>query len=164
MKRRLELVRIRCEEDFRLFAQMAFNEQVMKMDMGRIFTQTEAEGYFAYMLSYNQEHPNSGNYLAYRREDQVFIGLAALWEREEGAELEYMVLPEYWNRGYATEMVAQLLEQAQRIPDLTVVRGIMDPENTASQRVLKHHGFTLETTMHVEEDDSTVAVYRRTCS
>lgn len=161
MEHRLELVRISKEQEFERFALLAYNEQVMKMDMGRAFTPEEAKGYFGYMLTYNREHSGSGNYLAYRREDQSFIGLAALWEREKGAELEYMVLPEHWNQGYATEMAAQLLERARENSGLTVVRGLLDPMNLASKAVLRHHGFTLESTMYVEEDDSTVEVYSR---
>ena len=66
------------------------------MDMGRAFTPEEAEPYFAFILRYNRENPDTGTYLAFVND--AFIGVGALYCRPEGAEIEYMLLPEFWNR------------------------------------------------------------------
>ena len=70
-----------------------------------------------------------------------------------------MVLPDYWNRGYATAIAAELVNRARKIPGVTRITGLTDPANTASQRVLLKNGFTFEKTIHVEEDDSDADVY-----
>lgn len=80
--------------------------------MGRTFTPEEAEPYFAFILRYNRENPDTGTYLAFVND--AFIGVGALYCRSEGAEIEYMLLPEFWNCGYATEIVSELLKAARK--------------------------------------------------
>ena len=45
-----EWKRIESEGDVAAFSRLVFNEQVMQMDMGRVFTPEEAEGCFAFLL------------------------------------------------------------------------------------------------------------------
>ena len=84
---------IASQEDFAYFSRLAFNEDVMVPNMGRVFTQEEAEGYFAWLLEANRTCPESGCYKVFAGEDPAFIGLGSLWVREDGAEIDYMVLP-----------------------------------------------------------------------
>ena len=79
--------------------------------------------------------------------------------REDGAEIDYMVLPDYWNRGYATAIATELVNRARKIPGVTRVTALTDPANAASLRVLLKNGFTFKKTVHVEEDDSDADVY-----
>lgn len=153
----LTLTRMESQADFPDFAKLVFNEPVMKMNMGRVFTQEEAEGYFAYIMDYTKSHSSSGCYKVYLAQD--FIGICFLWVRDDGAEVEYMLLPEYWNHGYATEIVRLLLELARQHPQVHKVSGLTDPDNLPSQKVLTKNGFTFERNMPVEEDGSTVAIY-----
>lgn len=80
--------------------------------MGRAFTPEEAETYFAFILRYNRENPDTGTYLAFVND--AFIGVGALYCRPESAEIEYMLLPEFWNCGYAMEIVSELLKAARK--------------------------------------------------
>ena len=157
MNNMIEWKRIESEGDFAAFSRLVFNEQVMQMDMGRAFTPEEAEGYFAFLLRYNRENPDSGMYMVF--EGGAFLGVGALFVRPEGAEVEYMLLPEYWNRGYATKIVGELLRIARKIPELHQIRAMMDPQNAASKRVLIKNGFKREKTVHIDEDDSDAEVY-----
>ena len=159
MSEPITLERIASQEDFAYFSRLAFNEDVMVPNMGRVFTQEEAEGYFAWLLEANRTCPESGCYKVFVGEDPAFIGLGSLWVREDGAEIDYMVLPDYWNRGYATAIAAELVNRARKIPGVTRVTALTDPANAASQRVLLKNGFAFEKTIHVEEDDSDADVY-----
>ncbi len=47
-----------------------------------------------------------------------------------------MLLPEFWNRGHATEIVSELLKVARGKPEIHQIRAMMDPKNAASRRVL----------------------------
>ena len=38
------------------FAKLVFNEFVMNMNMGRVFTQEEAADYFTYIMDYTKAH------------------------------------------------------------------------------------------------------------
>lgn len=149
MKHRITLESITTQEDFPLFAKLVFHETVMQMNMGRIFTQEEAEGYFTHILNYRKTHPGSGTHKIYR--DDTFIGIASLWEAETEAEVEYMLLPEYWNRGYATEVVKLLEDMAAYLPHILVLKGLTDPANLPSQRVLLKNGFALSQTETLED-------------
>ena len=129
----------------------------MQMDMVRAFTPEEAEGCFAFLLRWNCGNPDSGVHMVF--EGGAFLGVGALFVRPEGAEVEYMLLPEYWNRGYATKIVGELLRIARKIPELHQIRAMMDPQNAASKRVLIKNGFEREKTVHIDEDDSDAGVY-----
>ena len=157
MQKRIAFKRIESENDFAPFSRLVLNEQVMRMDMGRAFTPEEAETYFAFILRYNRENPDTGTYLAFVND--AFIGVGALYCRPEGAEIEYMLLPEFWNRGYATEIVSELLKIARGKPEIHQIRAMMDPKNAASRRVLIKNGFVYETTERIAEDNTDAEIY-----
>lgn len=159
MEENIMLKRFENSRDFPYFARLVFDEAVMKQNMGRTFTQEEAEGYFAHVLEYNLAHRESGTYQVFSGEGGAFLGICSLWVKEDEAEAEYMVLPEYWGRGYATEMLACLVQNARQIPSVKKIRGLVDPENIPSKRVLAKNGFALESRMEVPEDHSTVEVW-----
>ena len=157
MQKRIAFKRIESESDFAPFTQLVLNEQVMRMNMGRAFTPEEAETYFAFILRYNRENPDTGTYLAFVND--AFIGVGALYCRPEGAEIEYMLLPEFWNRGYATEIVSELLKIARGKPEIHQIRAMMDPKNAASRRVLIKNGFVYETTERIAVDNTDAGIY-----
>ena len=149
MKHDITLEPIALQEDFPFFAKLAFHESVMEMNMGRVFTQEEAEGYFAHILSYRKSHPGSGTHKVCLKD--TFIGIASIWEDETEAEVEYMLLPEYWNRGYATEVVRLLEKMAADLTHVTLLKGLTDPANIPSQRVLEKNGFAHSSTETLED-------------
>lgn len=159
MEKKIILERIRTKDEFKYFAQLAFNEEVMKMNMGRVFTQEEAEEYFHNILEYNDNYKNAGTYKVFSEKDTTFIGIASLWIRKDGTEIEYMVLPEYWGHGYATEIVKILVEIAKQTPTIKKVYGLITPANIPSKKVLTKNGFAFEQTFDVEEDNSVVEIY-----
>ena len=159
MKPVIYFEKIESRDDFPFFAQLAFHQQVMVMNMGRVFTEEEADAVFSYILEYGQAQENAGSYKVFSQ-DNAFIGIGSLWVREDGAEIEYMVLPEFWNQGYATAIVASLIEKARLHPGVTELTALVDPANLPSQKVLTKNGFAYEKVLPVEEDNSTVAVYR----
>ena len=148
----------RDETEFPYFAELAFNEAVMNMNMGRVFTKEEAEGYYAGIVEYNRANSDSGAYKTFLRNGGSYIGVCSLWVKGDTAEVEYMVLPEYWGKGYAAEMVARLVEIAKQDTAVTKVSGLVDPKNIASKTVLTKNGFVHEKNLDVEEDHSTVEV------
>lgn len=127
------------------------------MNMGRTFTPEEAEAYLAFILRYTRENPVTGKYLMFAND--AFIGIGALYCRPEGAEIECMLLPEFWNRGYATEIVSELLKVARGKPEIHQIRAMMDPKNAASRRVLIKNSFVYETTEHIAEDNTDAEIY-----
>ena len=57
-------------------------------------------------------------------------------------ETGYLLKPEYWGRGYATEICARMLRFGFAVTELDEIYATTDPENEASKRVLGKCGFT----------------------
>lgn len=77
-------------------------------------------------------------------EGEQFAGLCSFqrWKEEEGsASMGYMILPELWNRGIATEAAERLLEFGFTELGLKLVYAACDPDNHPSQSVLAKCGF-----------------------
>ena len=50
------------ERDFELYSELVFNEQVMNMNMGRVFTKEEADFFFKAILELNVNSSCLGYY------------------------------------------------------------------------------------------------------
>ena len=61
-------------------------------------------------------------------------------------EIVYAFLRSHWGRGYASEVVPAMLEHVAREHGLSHVYATIEPENTASARVLTKAGMTWQHT------------------
>jgi len=68
------------------------------------------------------------------------IGTIRLMAVENGTELGYWILPELWNRGYATEAVRAVLSLARTLGHRRILANHF-VDNPASGRVLRKAGF-----------------------
>ncbi len=80
----------------------------------------------------------------HRKNSSEFIGRAGLIYKsfdQDQSEIEvaYALLPEFWGRGYATEVVIHLLKYAHSLGIADLV-GVVSPENTGSKKVLTKAG------------------------
>jgi RimJ/RimL family protein N-acetyltransferase len=64
----------------------------------------------------------------------------------------YPVAPAYRRRGYATAILAALLERAAAEPAVQVVRASVSPDNVGSLATIAHFGFTQIGDQWDEED------------
>ncbi|MBR0508278.1 MAG: GNAT family N-acetyltransferase [Clostridia bacterium] len=126
------------EADRALYETLVFNEETMRINLGRTFTPEEAERFFSAMLEANAGEP--GFYKAYVND--AYVGMGALERDENGAlEISYMLLPQFWNRGYGTALAETLLSLAAGRTE--TVAAITDPANVYSKRILEKAGFSL---------------------
>jgi len=75
------------------------------------------------------------------------IGAGALQvrnRRSRSGEIAYIIHPEQWGQGYATEVAGVLLEFGFTTLGLHRAAGVCDPRNTASGRVLHKVGMQYE--------------------
>lgn len=139
----MELFRLN-EADRGLFLRLAYDREVMEMNYGRVFREEEAELVFQAMLRLNAAEEGLGYYRAVvPGEEGGAIGLGGLtWDEEqERAEIEYMLLPQFWGRGYGTELVGRLLRLAEELGRDEEIAAITAPENIRSSRILLRYGF-----------------------
>jgi RimJ/RimL family protein N-acetyltransferase/ubiquinone/menaquinone biosynthesis C-methylase UbiE len=79
-----------------------------------------------------------------RKEDNLCIGLIGFAPKKElhnEIEIRYAVADPYQGNGYATEAAKALVWQAFEQTGLNLLVAIVNPENTASRRVLEKLGF-----------------------
>ncbi|MGA9343232.1 MAG: GNAT family N-acetyltransferase [Rhodanobacteraceae bacterium] len=106
-------------------------------------TREESERMFAdRVLGYYDEHPGLGVWATLERASGECIGLHLLnhIQGESIIQLGYVLFPQFWGRGYATEMGIAILRYGFVELGLPRVAGITDLPNTASQRVLEKCG------------------------
>lgn len=89
-------------------------------------------------------HPFRGRWAVDEKESKQFIGsfaIIAIPDDEAKTQMGYTFLPDYWGKGYASELVARgLVYFNEKIP-LQEIYGVTEKNNIASQRVLLKNGF-----------------------
>ncbi len=89
-----------------------------------------------------------GYWVFHLKKDGEFVGRGGLtihqFEGKEAVGLGYAVMPDYWNRGFATEIAAASLEGGFGHLGLAEIWSWALPENRASQRVMEKLGFRYE--------------------
>ncbi|VDG96837.1 Predicted acetyltransferase [Lysinibacillus sphaericus] len=131
------------ETDFELYYSLVSNDDVMAQITERAFLYDESKISFQKLINRNEKHDKFGSYKIYDYLDKTFIGLGHLTLNENKsyeAEIGYMLLPEYWGKGYGTETAKKLVEIANRL-DLKLITAIIDPENNPSRKILTNLGF-----------------------
>ncbi len=73
-------------------------------------------------------------------------------------EIKYTIMRELWGQGYASEAVPALVRYAIAELGLAYMIATVDPENLASQRILKKAGFQ-QAPARTESDGSTTLVF-----
>lgn len=66
------------------------------------------------------------------------------------AEIGYMLLPEYHGKGIISEAIKEVVKYGFQIMKLHSIEAIIDPENSASEKVLQKNGFVKEA--HLKEN------------
>lgn len=130
--------------DFEDYYRLVGDEQVMAMITERAIPLEEAKSDFAKELIKNTIHSDFGIFKIINGEKHSFIGLAKLEiEKSESkeAELGYMILPEFWGKGIAGKVAAQLVDFAKNHSQIDELFAIIDPKNIPSRKILTNNGF-----------------------
>ncbi len=132
------------DDDFKYYSSLVFNEQVMAMNYGRIFTIEEANYLYEWIMTNNKDLGALASFKVLQCNTSNFIGFAALLPNEDltEAELEYMLLPDYWGQGYGTEIAMKLLRIAEGVDNLQTLTATVGVDNLASKNILLKTGFT----------------------
>ncbi len=130
--------------DFHYYLQLNTNEEVMRHITGRALSESEAKTRFENNLRINNEHPETmGFFIVKEKSTDHLIGLAKFtFLNDSQAEIGYSVLPAYWGKNIATEIVAFFTDYARNIPEIKELIGIVEPDHPASIRVLTKNNYT----------------------
>lgn len=96
-----------------------------------------------------------GLYLVELKETGEPIGMCGLIRRSmlNDVDIGYAYLPRYWSKGYAIEAALAMKEYARDVIRLKGLVAVVDPQNTASIRLLEKLGMTFERMVKLSEDD-----------
>ena len=140
------------EADFEKYYSLVSNEQVMAQITERSIPLDEAKVNYGKLLLRNERDAIFGSYQFYLSETEEFIGLGHLTVKDElktEAEIGYMLLPQYWGKGYGSKIATILIEMAKE-RNIHILKAIIDPTNTASRRILIHQGFVSEKVCEID--------------
>lgn len=72
------------------------------------------------------------------------IGSLGIRNDDGRCEIGYVLNPEFWGRGFATEACTEVVRRLKIIPEVFRIQSFVDAENHASARVLIKSGFVEE--------------------
>lgn len=131
------------ENDQQLYSILTQDIRVMRYITEKAEPENEVIENFKKILAYNASHNDQTGY--YKIFDQdIYIGFGKLsWDEESKIEIGYMILPEHWGKGYATKIIAHLLNLVRQSEPLsqTTLYAIIDPKNGASKHLLEKNHF-----------------------
>ena len=161
---KLRLEKFQGETDFSLFASLAYDEKVMKLNYGRTFTKEEADLFYQGILQANKKDAVLGYYKVYKMPEEgagPFIGMCGmnLNSNFNGVEIEYMLLPAWWHQGLGTVLVKKLIQTIKNSGKYKCIIGITDPANTYSRKILQKTGF-VSAKNYTIDDGSAAEVFR----
>jgi RimJ/RimL family protein N-acetyltransferase len=137
--------------DFSSYFLLVSNEQVMKMISERSIPLEEAKENYSKIIIRNEKYDIFGSYKVFN-EIYEFIGLGSLIlneDKNEEAELGYMLLPNYWGKGYGSQIAELLIEKAKSTC-ISRLTAIIDPKNIPSRKILISRGFHSEKVCEIE--------------
>lgn len=147
--------------DYPLFHTLVTNEPAMRMNLGRHLTKAEAEQFFEAVKWENAKGSVLGYYKVFplAQGSPSFLGMDVLEQNDDyqAIEVEYMLLPQYWNRGYGTALLRALMGLAASFQSSCDLIAILDPQNTYSKRMLCHAGEK----QYLNAENDPVELYRR---
>ncbi len=87
-------------------------------------------------------------YMVSEARSGAFIGIADIviefWQSERCGEIGYFLLPEFWGKGYASEIACTLVDTFFARMGLHRICATCNAENKGSERVMQKAGMTLE--------------------
>lgn len=135
---------VNTSRDFDYYFQLVNDENVMSMITERAIEFDEARKEFKQLLKNNAISDRFGYYKILDSEKRAFIGLAKLEitrPQADIAELGYIILPEFWGNGIASQIASHLVQYGRSMNRLKGLTAIIDPLNLPSRKILIKNGF-----------------------
>jgi ribosomal-protein-alanine N-acetyltransferase len=137
------LVRPFTVEDADSFFQINSNEQVMRY-IRPVKSRQNSNVFLTENILHYEAYPGAGRWAVVEKSSNSIIGMFSLLFLEQGTaklHIGYALLPDYWNKGYATVLLkagtARFLEGHPN----EILYAITRKENIASEKVLLKCGF-----------------------
>jgi RimJ/RimL family protein N-acetyltransferase len=102
-----------------------------------------------------------GLYATELKEERVPIGICGILQRDTlpHPDIGFAFLPTYWNKGYAFESAAAVMNHARNVLGIREVLAITSPDNEASARLLEKIGLRFVHLTKLSEDAAEVKLF-----
>lgn len=130
-------------DDLELFVDLDSDPEVMRyLTGGAPQSREHYEKRVPELLKYMAENPGLGLWPTYLKETNEFIGWYILRHMPDNGEVEvgFRIKKKFWGKGYSTEAGKALIKHGFETVGLEKIAAIVDPENLASQAVIKKIG------------------------
>ena len=129
-------------DDLPLLQALNSDVEVMRYLGGVETAEQTCEALHGRILSYYDQHPGYGVWATLERDSGACIGFHLLNDIRGSAHIQigYRLLPQYWGRGYATEMSLALMRYGYTQLKLAQLTAITHIDNAGSQQVLLKAG------------------------
>jgi [ribosomal protein S5]-alanine N-acetyltransferase len=111
------------------------------------YNREETEGWITRSMA-SYEKYGHGLWAVDLKESGNFAGVCGIMRKTvdevEENEIGYLLLPRYWNQGYATEAARGCLNYAFESMGRTRMISLIRPDNEPSRRVAERNGLTIE--------------------
>ncbi|UZR95696.1 GNAT family N-acetyltransferase [Chondrinema litorale] len=125
------------------YKRQSMNYETMKYITGKALNEEECLKRFDFVMEVNGRHNEFGYYAVFDKNTNTVIGLSKIvLMSKECAEIGYALLPEFWRKGYGSEITKSLINYALQFENLNELIGIINPLNEASKMLLMKNGFT----------------------
>jgi ribosomal-protein-alanine N-acetyltransferase len=150
---RLYLRRLVNEDVNEVFALRSDKEVMKYIPRPLVKTNEEALEHIA-MIDEKIENNEGINWAISLKDNPKLIGIIGHYRIKPEhfrAEIGYMLLPEYHGKGIIVEAIKEILNYGFQVMKLHSIEAIIDPKNSASERVLQKSGFVKEA--HLKENE-----------
>lgn len=129
-------------DHFKDYFRLVSVQDVMLHISGAALDLAGAQKRFSIALAADCQQKNMGFVAVYERETDSYVGLGKIVPFEDGfTEIGYALLPEFWGKGYASEITRRLIAYARECGNVESLVALVSPENRASVNVLTKQQF-----------------------
>lgn len=102
-----------------------------------------------------------GPYRVALRDSNQVLGICGLFRREglDDPDIGYALLPQFCGRGYATEAARAVIFHARETLGFKRLTALINPDNTASIKLVEKLGLSFERMLLMPGDDDEVSLY-----
>ena len=124
------------------FFRMNSDPEVMQY-IRPVKNQQETDHFLQANIQLYQQQPLYGRWYAAEKSTGQFVGSFALIaiEGTDKMQIGYSLMPEFWGKGYATELTIEGLKYVFTKTSINIIYGVTEEPNTGSQNVLMKAGF-----------------------
>ncbi|MEN0003509.1 MAG: GNAT family N-acetyltransferase [Bacteroidota bacterium] len=127
----------------------------------KVYDLEAAKAYIRERMLPQLERLGFSNFTIIRQADGAKMGSVGLYDREglEGVDIGFALLPEFEGQGYAFEASQKVLQTAQDVWGVRVIKAITLPENGASMRLLEKLGLRQKELIRLPNDPDDLWLY-----